>query len=181
VQMREVTDPADLEGAVGRWHELHIKRWEGLSKAITSAHVEPRFREFMLAAMRALVPRRLATVSEFAFEGEVVGVYVNLIDEQSFYWYLGGFEPSLAKLGLGKISIAQGIRWSIETGRRYFDFTRGQEGFKYYFGAVDRTCPTAMVGHDRLRSRSALAASGLRHRLAGATRGARARVRGEAA
>ncbi len=181
VELRDVTDVSALEGAVGRWHELHIKRWAGLSKPIDPTHLRRSFREFMTDAMRTLVPRQLATVSEFLVEGEVVGVYVNLIDEDAFYWYLGGFEPSQAKLGLGKMSIAHGIRWSIETGRRYFDFTRGQEDFKYYFGAVDRHCPAAMVGNERLRSRSALAASELRHGLGRATRGARARVRGSGA
>jgi CelD/BcsL family acetyltransferase involved in cellulose biosynthesis len=181
IELREVADVAALDGAVARWHELHIKRWEGLSRSIDPTHVKPRFREFMLDAMRALVPRQLAQVIEFVAEGEVIGVYVNLLDAQSFYWYQGGFEPNRAKLGLGKISIAHGIRWSIETGRRYFDFTRGEESFKYYFGATDRHCPAVMVGNERLRSRSALAASGLRDRLGHATRGARARVRGAAA
>jgi CelD/BcsL family acetyltransferase involved in cellulose biosynthesis len=177
VQLREVTDVAALDGAMARWHELHIKRWKGLSKPIDPAHVKPRFREFMLDAMRALVPRRLASVSEFVVEGDVVGVYVNLLDEQAFYWYLGGFEPSRARLGLGKMSVAHGIRWSIESGRRFFDFTRGEESFKYYFGATNRLCPSVVVGNDRLRSRSALAVSGLRNRVGRATRGARSRVR----
>jgi CelD/BcsL family acetyltransferase involved in cellulose biosynthesis len=177
VEPREVTDVADLDAAIARWHELHIKRWEGLAKSIDPSHLKPRFREFMLDAMRALVPRRLAQVTEFAVEDEVVGVYVNLIDARVFYWYLGGFEPSWAKLGLGKISIAHGIRWSIETGRRYFDFTRGEEGFKYYFGATDRRSPAAVVGNERLRSHSALARSGVRDLLARATRGARGRLR----
>ena len=176
IRLREVTDPAALDGAVARWHELHIKRWAGLSKPIDPAHVEPRFREFMLDAMRALVPRRLAAVSEFLVEEEVVGVYLSVLDEQSFYWYLGGFEPSRAKLGLGKVAIAQAIRWSVETDRRYFDFTRGGESFKYFYGAVDRHCPTVVVGNARLRSRMELAGNGLRHRLGRAARSARARV-----
>lgn len=181
VALREVTDVPALDGAVTRWHDLHIKRWEALSKPIDPSHVTDRFREFMRDAMCALVPRGLASVSEFVFEGEVVGVYVNLLDDQSFYWYLGGFEPSRARLGLGKMSIAHGIRWSIETGRRYFDFTRGEEGFKYYFGAKNRHCPSVVVGNERLRSRSALAASELGDRLGRATRGARSLVRDGAA
>jgi CelD/BcsL family acetyltransferase involved in cellulose biosynthesis len=177
VELRDVTDVSALEDAIARWQELHIKRWAGLSKAIDPTHLRRSFREFMTDAMRTLVPRQLATVSEFLVEGEVVGVYVNLIDEDAFYWYQGGFEPSRARLGLGKMSIAHGIRWSIETGRRYFDFTRGEESFKYYFGATNRHCPSVVVGNERLRSRSALAVSGLRVRLGQATRGARSRVR----
>jgi CelD/BcsL family acetyltransferase involved in cellulose biosynthesis len=181
VELRDVTDPRDLDRAIDRWHELHIKRWAALPKRINPTHVKPSFREFMRDATRALVPRRLASVSEYVADGEVVGVYVNLIDDQAFYWYLGGFEPDRAKLGLGKISVAQGIRWSIDTGRRYFDFTRGEESFKYYFGAVDRHCPAMMVGHRKLRSRSTLALNGMRHRVARARRAVRLRARSRSA
>jgi CelD/BcsL family acetyltransferase involved in cellulose biosynthesis len=176
VRLRDVTDVDELEPAIARWHQLHIKRWEALSKRINPDHVKPRFRDFMLDATRALVPRGLASVTEFLVDDEVAGVYVNLIDDRAFYWYLGGFEPARAKLGLGKMSVAHGIRWSIETGRRYFDFTRGEESFKYYFGAVNRHCPAVMVGNRRLRSRSNLALNGLRHRLGRVTRAARVRV-----
>jgi CelD/BcsL family acetyltransferase involved in cellulose biosynthesis len=180
VAIREVRDPDALEGAIVRWHELHVKRWAGLREPIDPAHLTPRFREFVLDAMRALVPQDRATVWEFLVGGEVVGVYVNLIDESSFYWYLGGFEPHCARLGIGKLSIAQGIRWSIATGRRYFDLTRGEESFKYYFGASSRQCPSLVVGNPRPRSRAAFAASDLRDRLGRATRTTRHRLRARA-
>jgi CelD/BcsL family acetyltransferase involved in cellulose biosynthesis len=177
ITLREVTAVDELDDAIARWHELHLKRWDTLEESIDPTHLTRGFREFLLDAMRALVPQGLATVWEFSVDGEVAGVYVNLVDEDSFYWYLGGFEPGHAKLGIGKISVAHGIRWSIETGRRYFDLTRGQESFKYYFGAVNRHCPSVVVGNDRLRSRSALAATDLRTRLGRTVRSAQARLR----
>ena len=176
VGLRMVTDPDELEIAVRRWHELHLKRWEGLAEPINPMHPTSAFRDFMLDAMRALVPRELATVWEFVADGEVVGSYLNLIDDDAFYWYLGGFEPRCAALGIGKLSIAQGIRWSIETGRSYFDLTRGVESFKYYFGASDRECPSVVVGNERLRSRAAFATDELGHRARAAARDVRARL-----
>jgi CelD/BcsL family acetyltransferase involved in cellulose biosynthesis len=140
-------------------------------------HATAAFRAFMFDAMRALVPRELATVWEFVADGEVVGAYVNLIDDDSFYWYLGGFEPAYSALGIGKLSVAQGIRWSIETGRSYFDLTRGVESFKYYFGASDRECPSVVVGNRRFRSRAALTGDELGRRARVAARDVRDRVR----
>jgi CelD/BcsL family acetyltransferase involved in cellulose biosynthesis len=177
VELREVTDVGMIGDAVGRWHHLHQKRWASHSRRIEAAHATTSFREFMEDAMRALVPEGLATVWEFHADGDVAGVYLNLIDEDSFYWYLGGFDPARGRLGLGKLSVAQGIRWSIETGRRWFDFTRGQESFKYYFGATDRLCPAVVVGNETLRSHAVFAAGDLRDRLGDATRGTRARLR----
>jgi CelD/BcsL family acetyltransferase involved in cellulose biosynthesis len=177
VTLREVTEVSELAGAIGRWHALHLKRWETLEKSIDPTHLTRGFHDFLLDAMRTLVPQGRATVWEFSANGEVAGVYVNLLDDDTFYWYLSGFEPRHSRLGIGKLSIAQGIRWSIETGRRYFDLTRGQESFKYYFGAVDRHCPSVVVGNDRLRSRSALAATDLRDRLGRTVRSAQGRFR----
>jgi CelD/BcsL family acetyltransferase involved in cellulose biosynthesis len=181
VTLREVTDASELDGAIARWHALHLKRWETLEQSIDPTHLTRGFHDFMLDAMRSLVPQGLATVWEFSANGEVVGVYVNLLDDDSFYWYLSGFEPRHSRLGIGKLSIAHGIRWSIETGRSYFDLTRGQESFKYYFGAVDRHCPSVVVGNDRLRSRSALAATDLRDRLGRTVRSAQGRFHRRAA
>ena len=175
VTLREVTEVPELDGAIGRWHALHMKRWETLERSIEPTHLTRGFHDFLLDAMRALVPQGRATVWEFSANGEVAGVYVNLLDDDAFYWYLSGFDPRHSRLGIGKLSIAQGIRWSIETGRRYFDLTRGQESFKYYFGAVDRHCPSVVVGNDRLRSRSALAATDLRNRLGRTVRTAQSR------
>jgi CelD/BcsL family acetyltransferase involved in cellulose biosynthesis len=177
VELREVRDVDALDTAIARWHELHLKRWRSLAEPIDPTHLTGAFRAFVLDAMQALVPRDLANVWEFHSGGEVVGVYLNLIDESTFYWYLGGFEPRCARLGIGKMSIAHGIRWSIETGRQYMDLTRGGESFKYYFGATNRDCPSAVVANERLRSRSAFAASGMWDRLARATRAARHRIR----
>jgi CelD/BcsL family acetyltransferase involved in cellulose biosynthesis len=177
VTLRMVTDPKDLDGAVRRWHALHLKRWEGLAEPINPMHPTSAFRDFMLDAMRALVPRDLASVWEFLADGEVVGAYLNLIDDESFYWYLGGFEPRSAALGIGKLSIAQGIRWSIETGRSYFDLTRGVESFKYYFGAMDRECASVLVRNELIRSRAAFAADELGRRARAAVRDVQIRLR----
>jgi len=72
------------------------------------------------------------------------------------YWYLGGVGPAYSALGIGKIAIAAGIRQSIECGRESYDFTRGPEPYKYWYGATDRQAPSLVVGNTRPWSRAAL-------------------------
>jgi CelD/BcsL family acetyltransferase involved in cellulose biosynthesis len=86
---------------------------------------------------------------------------------------LWGFDARFEKLRPGHTLIAYGIRWSIETGRRYFDFMIGGESYKYDYAPEDRGVLSMTVGNDRLRSRATLALSRLRH----AARGARPRMR----
>jgi len=156
VDLRVVTDPGRLPAVIDTWQELRARQWRAFDKAITESHTTDRFRRFMLAAVENLAVAGEAPVWEFLREGEVVGVYVSFADARSLYWYLGGFDPAVKDMGLGKIAVGHGIRLSIEAGRERFDFTRGGEPYKYWFGGVDRFVESLLVGHAGVRSRVAL-------------------------
>lgn len=157
VVLREVRDSAELPETFMRWQQLRERQWDAAGRALNPTHRSPRFREFLLHAVRALAPTRQSLVWEFSVHRQVVGIYVNFIDSRSFYWYLGGFDPAHSSLGIGKIAIGAGIRESIECGRVRYDFTRGDEPYKYWFGATDRNTPSIVVGNSQLRSRGAVA------------------------
>ena len=65
------------------------------------------------------------------------------------------------------------IRWSIETGRRYFDFMLGDEAYKYDYAPEDHGLLSMTVGNERPRSRVALGLS----RTLRAAREAKSRIR----
>ncbi len=159
VELREITEPDELPEAIERMQNLRLRQWAQAGKEITAQQQGPRFRAFMTDAVRRLVPTGQAVVWEFRRGATQLGVYVNFVDRASFYWYLGGFDPAHARLGLGKIAVGLGIRTSIAAGRRYFDFTRGAEPYKYWYGARDRSVASLVVGHDGARSRLALLAA----------------------
>jgi len=159
LELRAVTDPAQLPDTIARWQELRERQWGETGRRIDEEHLSRRFGAFMLDVTRALVPAGLALVWEVRREGAVAGVYVNLVDERAFYWYLGGFDPALASLGVGKIVIGASIRESVAAGRRYYDFTRGSEPYKYWYGATDRQAAALVLGHGGARSRAALVAA----------------------
>lgn len=156
VELREVSDVAELPALVDRWQAFRRRQWDSAGKDINPAHLEPRFAAFMRDCAMLLIPQGRAVVWEFVREGEVIGTYMNFADDEAFYWYLGGFDPAHTRLGLGKIAIGHGIRTSIEAGRRLYDFTRGDEPYKYWYGAVDRPLASRVVGNGSARSRVAL-------------------------
>src|SRR5262249_14112411 len=74
------------------------------------------------------------------------------------YYYLGGFDTTLARLSIGTVLTAYAIRYAIEKdSATEFDFLRGDEGDKYRWGAVDRY--NARVSLTRPGLRSALLAA----------------------
>jgi CelD/BcsL family acetyltransferase involved in cellulose biosynthesis len=141
-----------LPDAIDRWQALRKRQWAAMGKRLNPQHTGSRFRDFLLEVTTDLVPAGLALVWEFVHGGEVVGSFVNFCDGRAFYQYLGGFAPELGSLAIGKVATAEGIRSSIAAGRSYYDFTRGAEPYKYWYGAVDRSSPTVVLTSGRARS-----------------------------
>jgi CelD/BcsL family acetyltransferase involved in cellulose biosynthesis len=54
-------------------------------------------------------------------------------------FYLGGFDPALARFSPGKLVVGYAIEYALVHDRaRAFDFLRGAETYKYLWGAVDQ-------------------------------------------
>lgn len=54
-------------------------------------------------------------------------------------------DRTYAQLRPGKVVYAYAIRYAIEHGYRIFDFTRGNEDYKFSFGAVERFSPSIAI------------------------------------
>src|SRR5205807_436927 len=54
------------------------------------------------------------------------------------YYYLGGFDPELARRSVGTLLTARAIETAVADGCREFDFLRGREPYKYRWGCIDR-------------------------------------------
>jgi len=167
LELRDVTGARELRDAIDRWQAIRVRWWESRDKDMDPEHASTRFRDFVADAMVELVPLGLAQVWEFRHDGEVVGVEVNLMDDDRYYSWMGAYDPSVASLGLGKLAIGESIRASIEAGRSYYDLMVGDEEYKYWYGAEDRHCRWMMVGNDRPASRIALAAGAIADRIRG--------------
>jgi CelD/BcsL family acetyltransferase involved in cellulose biosynthesis len=159
VQLREVRDRAELPELVSLWQDLRRRQWSHRRRAITPEHLSERFRRFILEAVGDLLVTGEALVWEFRHDGVVAGIFINFVDSRAFYWYLGGIAPAALPLGIGKIAIAEGIRSSIAAGRATYDFTRGGERYKYWYGASTVYVPTLIVAHSGPRSRVAHSAA----------------------
>jgi CelD/BcsL family acetyltransferase involved in cellulose biosynthesis len=55
------------------------------------------------------------------------------------WFYLGGFDPRLEKRSPGTVAVGTAIERALSEGHRAFDFLRGAEPYKYWWGATD-TC-----------------------------------------
>lgn len=70
--------------------------------------------------------------------GEKAAGYLNF-DYMNHIWvYNSGMDFRFSELSLGWVLLGRLLEWANEHKRQYFDFMRGDEQYKYRFGAVDR-------------------------------------------
>jgi CelD/BcsL family acetyltransferase involved in cellulose biosynthesis len=77
--------------------------------------------------------------------GEKAAGYLNF-DYMNHIWvYNSGLDFRFRELSLGWVLLGHLLEWANENKRQYFDFMRGDERYKYQFGAVDRQVMRVMV------------------------------------
>jgi CelD/BcsL family acetyltransferase involved in cellulose biosynthesis len=165
-----ISDPDELRNAIERLLVLKSEWWEKRERKMNPEHGSARFLAFTSEVAMSMVPCGLAQVWEVHHHDEVVAVTINLLDNASSYGWLFGVDFRHEEMSLGNALIAHGIRWSIETGRRYFDFMLGDEAYKYGYAPVDRGVLSATVSNGRARSRAAVGLSRLRYTVLPGTR-----------
>jgi CelD/BcsL family acetyltransferase involved in cellulose biosynthesis len=60
------------------------------------------------------------------------------VHNDRYSFFIGGFEPELMKWSVGVCLFARVFRHAIEEGAKEFDFLKGEEDYKYRFGAENR-------------------------------------------
>jgi CelD/BcsL family acetyltransferase involved in cellulose biosynthesis len=114
---------------------LHEARWKqrGQAGVLHSEEV----RRFHRSAAPALLQAGLLRLYGLRHRGKWAAVHYCLSAHGRTYYYLGGFDPSMASRSPGNLLIQHSIAKAVECGDREYDFLRGQEEDKYRWGAQD--------------------------------------------
>jgi CelD/BcsL family acetyltransferase involved in cellulose biosynthesis len=67
-------------------------------------------------------------------------------------YYNAGVDPEARYLSPGVVLIAGLVRRALEAGAKRFDFLRGDESYKYEWGAVDEPVQRLLVRRDEVRA-----------------------------
>ncbi len=92
----------------------------------------------MRASIQAAFKAGWLQLAFLEINGEKAAAYLNF-DYQDHIWvYNSGIDIRFRELSLGWVLLGFLIQWAIEHGRQSYDFMRGDEEYKYRFGAKDR-------------------------------------------
>jgi CelD/BcsL family acetyltransferase involved in cellulose biosynthesis len=70
-----------------------------------------------------------------SLDGEPIACIYALVHNGIAYGYMSGFDPDYAQYSLGTLTVAHAMRTSIGAGVRTWDFLRGDEEYKFSWGA----------------------------------------------
>jgi CelD/BcsL family acetyltransferase involved in cellulose biosynthesis len=137
---RSVDTVADFDAFV----DLHQRRWgaEGLFPPTTGGAQSTTFfrRLFELLGGDGTVQLHFLTVG-----GRRIAAGVWFEDADTWYLYNAGVDPDARELSPGVLLSAKAIEAAIAAGRTRFDYLRGDEPYKYEWGAIDEPVQRLLV------------------------------------
>jgi CelD/BcsL family acetyltransferase involved in cellulose biosynthesis len=97
------------------------------------------------AAIRAAFHNGWLQLAFIEVGGEKGAAYLNFDFADHIWVYNSGFNPKFKDLSLGWVLLAYLIESATQHQRQAFDFMRGDEDYKYRFGAVNRHVMRALI------------------------------------
>jgi hypothetical protein len=110
-----------------------------------AAFLTPAMREQMQLVLRCAFDEGCLQLAFLEIGGEKAAGYLDLDYLNRIWVYNSGLDRRFTEYSPGWVLLAYLLRWANENGRAEFDFMRGDEDYKYRFGAVDRFVVRAMV------------------------------------
>ena len=141
VELTDCPEPlSDLEDFI----DLHQKRWgaDGLFPATPGGDQSRVFVRRLFELFGSNGPLRLTflTVGERRI---AMGIHFETPD--GYLYYNAGIDPDARDLSPGVVMTARYLQRAIAAGKRRLDFLRGDEGYKYDWGAVDEPIQRILV------------------------------------
>jgi hypothetical protein len=143
VTLHESPNPlGDLDAFI----DLHQRRWgdDGLFPPTPGGNASRLFvrRLFELFGSGPESPIRLSFLT---VDGRRIASGIHFDDGERIYYYNAGVDPEARDLSPGVVMVARYVQRAIELGRRQLDFLRGDEPYKYEWGAVDEPIQRLLV------------------------------------
>jgi CelD/BcsL family acetyltransferase involved in cellulose biosynthesis len=147
IALTDSIDPlADLETFI----DLHQRKWgdRGLFPPTPGGDASRLFIRRLLEEQGPDGPLRLAFLT---VGGRRIAAGLQFQNGDACLYYNAGVDPDARDLSPGIVLVAEYIRRALAEGRTRFDFLRGNESYKYEWGAVDEPIQRLLVRRDATR------------------------------
>lgn len=148
----------DLPELLGELLRLHALRWATRGEAGVLAH--DAVQRFHREAAPGLLAGGVLRLHALRVDGRVVAALHVLQAGDRACYYLGGFDPALARWSVSNLLLLRAMETAAAEGAAVFDFLRGVEPYKYRWGAVNRWTHRRRLWHLAARAQAPRARAG---------------------
>jgi CelD/BcsL family acetyltransferase involved in cellulose biosynthesis len=113
--------------------QLHAARWNRQGEAGTIA--SNRSAAFLRQAVPELSAIRGALFFSLEFQDRTAAVILSFPYKGMLFSYLSAFDPEYEQYGFGKILLQKSLEYAFEKGFKSWNFLRGNEPYKFEWGA----------------------------------------------
>ena len=132
----EAVSAANLDALLDGLFRLHGERWS--TRGEPGMLADGSLRAFHREAAAGLLELGLLRLFALRLDDRMIAVLYGFAAKRRFYYYLGGFDPGLPQVSPGTLILGHALQAAAAEGMEAFDFLRGQEAYKYHWGATDR-------------------------------------------
>jgi CelD/BcsL family acetyltransferase involved in cellulose biosynthesis len=136
-------DETNLTPLLDRLFELHGARWR--KRKLPGVFSRPAVQRFHREAAAGFLKRGWLRLHGLVYRDQVAAVLYCFQARERVFYYAGGFDPALSRLSPGTVLTGHAMEESIRAGAREWDFLRGDEPYKYAWGARNRTNQRLLV------------------------------------
>lgn len=135
-QIKSTAKGLSVASALSTFKELHQLRLN--AKSQPGIFSDPKFEAFLFDVLNRLCGNGQAEIVQLWEDGVCIGTQVYLVAKSGFQFYQSGISPAHMKSEPGHVLFAAMMKRGIELGHREFDFLRGNEPYKEFWGATVR-------------------------------------------
>lgn len=153
LRLERVT-PHTCERLLDALFRLHEMRWRARGEPGVLAPSSASLRAFHGEAAAAFAARDALALYGLHLGERLVACLYGFEDHGTLCFYLSGFDPDMAGLSPGVLVIGLVIEEAVRRGLRRFDFLRGGEDYKYWWGASNQHTVRMRLHMVNIRSRA---------------------------
>ncbi len=113
---------------------LHASRW-ATKGGPGSMMDHPSTQAFLIQATRRLSALDKVRLYTMRYRGELSAIIYGMLDRGRLWGYITGMDPALSRFSPGSLVLDYAVREAIREGARAWEFLRGEEEYKFLWGA----------------------------------------------
>ncbi len=150
--IRQAQDASDCDVAMQHLVQLHQARRQSVGDS--GCFADPRFEMFLREAIPAMMAAGNAAFTVCENNQQVIGIQLLLIGSDTVYMYQSGVDPEFLSLEPGHAIVAGSLLFAISRGFRAYDFLRGDEPYKAFWGAKPQPLQRVILAPPTLKAQA---------------------------